>query len=205
MGIGKNLMGNAINYLNSKNIQNIFLDGVRKAVPLYQKMGFQHLCRSLRFFGQVPALDSKNVSPITRTDMPEIIALDQQVFGSDRSFFLERRLKNYPDLCLKLVHQNKIQAFLFGRYGIGGWITIGPWISFIPPSESMILLNSFQQRICNQPFALGILETNKPVIQLLIQEGLMPDPDSSYRMRLGNQFNPGDDLRCFAIGSPAKG
>ena len=205
MGIGKSLMENAINYLKANNTQNIFLDGVRKAVPLYQKMGFQHLCRSLRFFGQVSPRDSNNVSLITRTDLPEIIELDQQVFGSDRSFFLERRLRNYPDLCLKLLHQNRIQAYLFARSGTGGWITLGPWISFIPPSESMVLLNSFQHQIGNQPFALGLLETNKPVIQLLIQEGLMPDPDSSYRMRLGNQFNPGDDPRCFAIGSPAKG
>ena len=32
MGIGKSLMENAINYLDAKDIQNIFLDGVRKAV-----------------------------------------------------------------------------------------------------------------------------------------------------------------------------
>ena len=137
--------------------------------------------------------------------MAEIIALDQQIFGSDRSFFLKARLKNYPDLCLKLVHQNKIQAYLFGRFGIGGWITVGPWISLINVMESIILLNSFQKRIGNQPFAIGLLETNKSVIQLLIEQGLMPDPESSFRMRLGHQFNPGDDPRCFAIGSPAKG
>jgi ribosomal protein S18 acetylase RimI-like enzyme len=205
MGIGKFLMRTAISYINSNKIENIFLDGVRKAVPLYQALGFRHLCRSLRFFGQISAFDSNYVSQITMADLPEISALDHQVFGSDRRFFLESRLKKYSDICLKLVKNNEIQSYLFARYGVGGWITVGPWVSRLQPSDSMILLNSFQNLIGNQPFGLGLLETNNSVIQLLIQEGLMPNPDHSFRMRLGQMGNPGDNPGCFAIGSPAKG
>ncbi len=205
LGIGRLLMNHAIEYLNSMNIHNIFLDGVKKAIPLYERLGFRHLCRSLRMFGQVPALADDHVLPISRDDMQEIVSLDTNIFGSDRSFYLNYRLTNYPDLCLKYVKNNNIQAYIFGRYGSGGWITVGPWISLLPPSEGIKLLNSFQNVVGNQPFSLGVLENNTAVIQNLVLEGMMPNPDSSYRMRLGDQFNPDNDSRCFAIGSPAKG
>jgi len=205
IGVGRKLMETAIHHLAKKNITDVYLDGVKKAVPLYERLGFQQIERSLRFFGQVQALHSTKVHPITENEFPEIAALDTLSFQGDRTFFLKSRLTHYPHLCYYLENNGKIISYLFGREGRGGWTTVGPWVSTAPVEDSVVLLQHFQNQIGNQPFSIGVLERKKAVIQRLVYEGLIPQPDPPTRMGFTDQLNPGAASACFAIGSPAKG
>lgn len=204
-GIGESLMMVGIQFLKNKVIHSIFLDGVLKAIPLYERLGFIPICRSLRLFGQIEARESKDVSLISKEDMEEIRLIDRSVFGDNRSYFLERRLQNYPDLCWKLKRNNQIQSYLFSRRGNGGWITVGPWVSLTSAKESMPLLSAFQSVIGNQPFSIGVLETNKQIVQTLVMRGMQPNPDPPVRMVLGYDSGLGQNQGNLAIGSPAKG
>jgi len=204
-GIGTALMQKAIHFLQVKNVQNIYLDGVVNVVPLYKKLGFHEICRSLRLFGEIVPSISSSVSEISEQDLQEILSIDRICFNEDRSYFLAKRFINYPHLCLKLSINHSIQAYLFGREGNGGWITVGPIVSLIGANDTILLLKSFQERIGYQPFSIGVLEKQKELIFQLIQCGLKPNPDPPIRMVLGIEHNNFEDQRCIAIGSPAKG
>jgi len=204
-GIGTALMKKAINFLQVKNVQNIFLDGVVNAVPLYMKLGFQEICRSLRLFGEIEPSISSSVSEISEQDLREILNIDRICFNEDRSYFLIKRFINYPHLCLKLMINHSIQAYLFGREGNGGWISVGPVVSLGKANDTILLLKYFQERIGYQPFSIGVLENQKEMIFQLIQCGLKPIPDPPMRMILGIERKNFEDQRCNAIGSPAKG
>lgn len=204
-GIGKALMQRAIQFLQFKNVQNIYLDGVINAIPLYKKLGFQEICRSLRLFGEIEPSINPSVSEINEHDFPEILNIDRNCFNEDRSYFLIKRFTNYPHLCLKFSINQSIQAYLFGREGNGGWISVGPIVSLSGVSGTIMLLKTFQERIGYQPFSIGVLEKQKELIFQLIQCGLKPNPEPPMRMVLGIERNNFEDQRCNAIGSPAKG
>ncbi len=205
VGVGRQLMDSAIDYLKNKDIEAIYLDAVLKAVPLYESLGFRTITRSLRFFGQVQALPTQDVLPITPKELPAILEMDQQVFGENRSFFLQQRIQNYPLLNYYLKNDQGIQSYLFARQGRGGWITLGPWVSLLPPIESLPLLLHFQHQIGNQPFSMGVLASNLPAVQMIAGNGLMPQPDPPVRMGLHIEENVGGANQNYAIGSPAKG
>ncbi|MBW6473542.1 MAG: GNAT family N-acetyltransferase [Anaerolineaceae bacterium] len=204
-GIGRALMQAAVQYLQNKQIHAIFLDGVQKAIPLYKELGFISICRSLRFFGQIQAEESPDVRTMNAEDLQEVIQLDTQTFGDDRSFFLNKRWQNYPDLTLVWRQNKQIAGYLFGRVGLGGWVTAGPWVNLIDQSADLTLLSHFQAKIGNQPFSIGILENRKSIIPQIVMAGLQPRSDPPTRMSLGIGSNFGDNDHCFAIGSPAKG
>ena len=204
-GIGRALMHAAIQYLQNKNLSGIFLDGVQKAIPLYEDLGFKPICRSLRFFGQIPAEEFPDVLPMSAEDLPEILHLDKQFFGEDRSFFLQKRWQNYPELALVWKTNHQISGYLFGRFGMGGWVTAGPWVCLNDPSAGLTLLSHFQAKIGNQPFSIGVLENRKSIIPQIVMAGMQPRSDPPTRMILGMSNNPGDNDQCCAIGSPAKG
>jgi ribosomal protein S18 acetylase RimI-like enzyme len=204
-GIGRLLMEKAIQFLQTKSIKTIFLDGVQKAIPLYESLGFDTICRSLRFFGEIEPKESPEIRNLNNEDLENICILDQNVFGDDRSFFLRQRFTNYPELSLVHMKYGKIQAYLFGRVGNGGWVTAGPWVNFNTPNEQLSILSHFQSTIGNQPFSIGVLENRKSIIKELSLNGMHPRNDPPTRMILGEGKNLGDNQFCFAIGSPAKG
>jgi predicted N-acetyltransferase YhbS len=204
-GIGRVLMQHAIDYLHHQKMETIFLDGVQKAIPLYLDLGFRSICRSLRFFGQIDPQENHEIRNIEQDDLQRIFEVDREQFGDDRSFFLKKRIENYPNLALVWKKNKKILAYLFARIGVGGWVTVGPWVNFIDHVDQMVILAHLQAKIGNQPFSIGVLENRSLIIHQLVMHGMNPQPDPPSRMILGHGMNPGDNDYCLAIGSPAKG
>jgi ribosomal protein S18 acetylase RimI-like enzyme len=204
-GVGKALMETCISYLSAKNLAIIFLDGVQKAVPLYQDLGFEPLYRSLRLFGQIEAQESLDISQMTSHDLEEIFILDHTLFGDDRSFFLRKRLENYPELAFVKKSDGKIQSYIFGRVGRAGWVTAGPWGTITENENHLLMISHFQSKIGNQPFSIGILEPRTSVIKELVLAGMHPRKDPPIRMKLGSGPDLNNHNLSLAIGSPAKG
>lgn len=205
-GVGKALMESSLRYLKTKIIDTVFLDGVQKAVPLYQSLGFTPQYRSLRFFGQIQAQESTSVRQISKSDLEEIFSLDNLLFGDDRSFFLRKRFENYPELAFINEVDGRIESYIFGRVGRAGWVSVGPWGIRTEEENQLPLLSHFQSKIGNQPFSIGILEPRTSIIkQLILTAGMQPRKDPPIRMKFGLGIDLGDHERCLAIGSPAKG
>ena len=204
-GIGRILMQSAIEYLQKRNIEMVFIDGVQKAIPFYLTLGFRPICRSLRFFGQIDPQENPEIKNISADDLQMIYEVDRDCFGDDRSFFLKKRFENFPDVAFIWKENKKILAYLFARIGVGGWVTVGPWVHLIENSDKLTMLRHFQAKIGNQPFSIGILENRNEIIQQMVMNGMNPQSDPPSRMILGQGRNLGDNEYCLAIGSPAKG
>jgi ribosomal protein S18 acetylase RimI-like enzyme len=204
MGIGAVLLNHAVAYLQKSGARSVYLDGVPKAVPLYQRNGFRVVCRSLRFSGSLPAVSHPEVSLLQPADLPDVLALDRREFGADRSFFLKRRWELYPELCRVLVENEKIAGFILGRRG-EGWVSAGPWVVERDARYPLHLLESLSGAVKDDYFSVGILECNQAAIELVRSNGFVERPDCPLRMVLGESDQLGKSPQCYAVGSAAKG
>ena len=159
-GIGSALLNHAVTYLQQRGARTIYLDGVVKAVDLYQRNGFRKICCSLRFSGKVDGKSHPQVRPMLEKDLPVVFDLDQRYFGADRSFFLTRRWKLFPELSKVLVEDDRVTGFILGRWG-EGWMVAGPWVVEAGVRYPQWLLEA--QAVVNgdQMFSIGVLESTR--------------------------------------------
>ncbi len=203
-GIGAALIKYSVDYLHQRGAQTIYLDGVVKAVPLYERNGFRKICRSLRFSGRLAGKQHDEVRPMQAGDLPEVNDLDQQTFGAERSFFLTRRLKIHPELARVLVYDGKIAGFILGRKG-EGWLAAGPWVMAECAKYPVKLLDTFACETGGVSINLGVLECNQPAVELIRSLGFAERVDSPWRMACGPLSGLGMSSQCYAVGSAAKG
>jgi ribosomal protein S18 acetylase RimI-like enzyme len=206
-GIGAALLNHGVRYLKAGGAQTVYLDGVLKAVALYERNGFRKVCRSLRFSSQdsqLQARHSRRVRLLLPADLPAVCAIDRLAFGADRSFFLANRQALYPELCQALVEDGQVTGFLLGRRG-EKWAAAGPWVVSPQASHPLDLLESFAAGLGGQPFSLGVLACNQPLVEQLRALGFSERPDSPWRMALGARDDLGASPLCLAVGGAAKG
>jgi len=203
-GIGGQLLEQAIAHLRQRRASAIFLDGVLKAVPLYERSGFRKLCRSWRFNGSIPSAAHPGTRPMRAADLEAVAALDRAAFGADRSFFLERHLALYPDLCLVQEDQGEMQGFIMGRRA-GESVSAGPWVAAPCAPHPASLLESLACQAGATTLKFGLLGSNPEALASVEPYGLVENPASPWRMVLGDPGLPGEPSQIYAIGSPAKG
>jgi GNAT superfamily N-acetyltransferase len=203
-GVGRRLLDRAVGYLQARGAQSIYLDGVPAAVSLYERAGFRKVCRSLRFIGTVPGREHPGVCPMRPEHLPEVGRLDRQAFGAGRGFFLARRLAFYPERCYVLEQAGEMAGFIMGRQG-GEYVPVGPWLVRPGVAHPERLLESLAAGIGGRELAFGVLETNRPAVQMARALGLDEVQASPWRMALGPATDLGASPELYAIGSAAKG
>ena len=202
--IGSGLLNHSIDYLRSSGAESIYLDADHKAVSLYESENFVHVCKSLRFTGRIDGKPDFNVHPISQDDLPEIFKIDIALFGSDRTYFLERKYKLFPNLCKVYKQNGVIKGYVFAKNS-NGVISVGPW-TIIDPSInplSMLEVISYEQGKIN--FRIGILDSNKKGVSLLRSLIKLTEGKPCIRMQLGDNFPLGFGESFYGIGSAAKG
>lgn len=207
-GLGSQLFAHAVAYLQQRGAENILLDGVLAATPIYARAGFRGVCRSLRFSGSLPGQAHPQVRPMRASDLPAVFALDRQAFAADRSFFLQRRLENNPGLCLVYEQGGSIAGFIQGRRSdnpSGPGLTAGPWVVSQAAENPLDLLDSLQACAQGAVLRVGVLESNAQAVALLERSGFTARADSPLHMLLGSDAALGQSPQCYAIGSSAKG
>jgi len=203
-GIGRQLMEHAIGYLQARGCRSMYLDGDTPAVPLYERLGFRVVCRSLRFLGTLQGETSEGVRMMTPTDLETVCAIDRSAFGADRSFFIKRRLKLFPQLCLIQTGENQITGFIMGQPG-NGVVAVGPWFVGDGLTDPRGLLHMLAHHCGGQKLRMGVLESNAPAAALMRSLRTFEETESSWRMVLGPDIGPGGSPRLYAVGTPAKG
>jgi ribosomal protein S18 acetylase RimI-like enzyme len=203
-GIGHKLLEHAVNYLTTSGASSVYLDGVPAAVPLYERIGFRKVCRSLRFAGRIQGKPSPLMRQMQLKDLAVVLEIDRRAFGADRGFFLRRRLTLYPELC-RVVNKNRnVAGFALGRRG-QGLVSIGPLVGEQAGVNPAMLLEDIALYAGAVDLRLGILETNTVAVKTAKSLGFAELPNPPWRMVLGSSSNLGASNQCFAIGSPAKG
>ena len=205
LGLGAALLDEGVRRLQARGARTIYLDGVLKAVGLYERHGFRKLSRSWRFSGRLPASPQPQIFPMQSHHLPAVFALDRQAFGADRSFFLGRRWSLFPELAWVLLEDDgQLAGCILGRRG-PGWLSAGPWVVLPHVPAPQRLLLSLAQAAGATPLSLGVLDLNQPACTLLGSLGFTPRPDSPWRMALGPDSSLGASSLCYAVGSAAKG
>ncbi|NTU76006.1 MAG: GNAT family N-acetyltransferase [Anaerolineaceae bacterium] len=210
-GIGAALMTAAINNLQARGLRSIYLDGVLKAVPLYERLGFRKVCRSWRFSGQLAGVDHPHVRPMQPEDLPAVLAVDAAAWGDDRSFFLRQRYQRFPRLCKVMFEERRLAGYIMGRGIIGqgdagGWVGAGPWAMACPEYDSLpLLVELAAEAKPGDLFTCGVLDSNPQAVQAMEALGLQTRDTSPWRMLLGEDIGLGASPLCWAVGSAAKG
>jgi GNAT superfamily N-acetyltransferase len=203
-GIGACLLNHGVHLLRENGAESVYLDGVVKAVELYERNGFRKVCRSWRFSGTPAGEPHQSVRRMTHADLPQLSALDRGQFGADRSFFIQYRLELFPHLCHVMLENGNVVGYVVGRNG-NDWVSAGPWVVSESVNEPEALLNALALEAGKRPITLGILDANRRACELVHALGFEAQTDSPWRMALGDRIDLGTSPGCYAVGSSAAG
>ncbi len=203
-GVGAALMRGAIERLTRDGAGTIRLDGVQKAIPLYERLGFKGEYWSLRYTGIASKAPHHSIEPMRREDLEQVAKLDRRFFGLDRSQKLKRVQHDFPDLCFKASKESEIHGFIMAKPGVSN-VRVGPWIcdpkrpEFVEP-----LLNALSSKVDGHKLWIGIPEGNRASVKIIEVKGFTQMP-SSLRMSYGAHKKVEDVSGIFSVGAPDKG
>ncbi len=203
-GVGAALMKRAIERLTSEGANMIRLDGVQKAIPLYERLGFKGEYWSLRFNGVAVKAPHRGVEPMMRENLEQVAKLDKRFFGLDRGQKLRRVQHDFPDLCFKASKGGEVRGFIMAKPSASN-VRVGPWIcdpKFSDMAEP--LLNALTSKVERQKMWVGVPEFNKASVKIVEGKGYARMP-ASLRMCYGACKRVEDVSGIYGIGAPDKG
>ncbi len=150
-GLGKQLMGAALDWLVAAGVCQVELDATVQGRPLYTRLGFVatvvswHLMaplRNLRADGLVTDPDQVRIEPLDAATIERVAQLDRDAFGGDRRGLLALMLglsESYGWMATD--ESSSPRGYLIVRppeHGRPGW-RIGPWIAQSPSVAAALL------------------------------------------------------------------
>jgi len=195
---GRLLMKHAMEYLLNRGAKSIFLDGVPKAVSLYERLGFKKVAKSLRFESSFRGKETQHTRLMTEEDFQKIIMLDSLQFGEERYGFLRMRFSKHPELSYVLEFDDELRGFIMGRYNKQGALRIGPWVmdSHIPEAEELLMAIASESSV--DLSKIGVLETNTNALDIIKRHGFK-ETSFSWRMLYGNETKATLSNHLYAI------
>lgn len=204
LNLGPPLFDRALSYPRSRGCRSVSLDAVPKAAAFYETRGFRTVSLSRRFRGRMAPGRGAGLWPMGYGDLPKVLAIDLRAFGADRSFFLRRRLDQYPDLAWIRLEEGRIVGYIFGRRR-EGFCWAGPCWSADAGRHAVCLLRGFAIGAGNADIQVGVLDINTWAVALMRQLGFEEKREPSRRMVLGEGDPVGLEPDLLAIGTAGKG
>ncbi|MHA1492581.1 MAG: GNAT family N-acetyltransferase [Candidatus Thorarchaeota archaeon] len=200
---GKILMEIAMKHLLDSGTKSILLDGVPKAVSLYERLGFRKIAKSLRLEAELTGRNTQHSRPMTERDLEEIATFDSQHFGSQRDYFLRMRFSTFQEFGRVIEVDDKIQGFIMGSRS-GSSVRIGPWVMNTQDEFAEQLLLEFAGMVEGNTLKIGVLENNVQALKLLDRYDFK-EKSYSWRMLYGEDTEVTLSNHLYAIFSPARG
>ncbi|MCJ7818030.1 MAG: GNAT family N-acetyltransferase [Candidatus Thorarchaeota archaeon] len=200
---GRTLMKIAMKHLLDSGTKSLLLDGVPKAVSLYEQLGFRKIAKSLRLASVLTGQRSEYVRQMIPDDIDRISVSDTSHFGGDRKKFLQMRFSSFPEYCKILEIDEEIQGFIMGRSGSTS-IRVGPWVmnNHSPKSEDLLL--ALAESASGNTLKIGMLESNNEALKILKKYGFR-ETSYSWRMLYGENTEATQSDHLYAICCPARG
>jgi predicted GNAT family N-acyltransferase len=204
-GAGKMLLEYIINSL--KHVQSVKLDATPAGEPLYQKLGFieeykifRMTCDALSHSSEIVA--HKELLTINRNNITEVIKLDRNIFGADRSYLLLNLLTENPGRAFYLKKNNSLEGYIFGREG-SRFNYIGPVCAITEDTARQLILKALES-LNNQSIAIDILEDKTDMINWLETIGFIRQRHFVRMYLTGNPY-PGRVNDQYLISGPEYG
>lgn len=200
---GKYLMEFAMKYLLDNGTNSLLLDGVPKALSIYEKLGFRKIAKSLRLEAILTGSETKYTRQMTESDLSKIDVLDSRYFGGSREEFLRMRFVANPGLSKVIEIDGDLQGFIMGSYRRDS-VRIGPMVIDDHSISAEHLLAELSGRSEETIHKIGVLETNIHALKLLKQYGFK-ETSYSWRMVYGRDTEATLSNHLYAIGGPDRG
>ena len=203
-GIGQRLMREALAYLGDR--ATIRLDATPAGHPVYRKLDFVDEYGLLRMEVSADARPVCIRDPATRLmvedDLPQVLNMDDAVFGADRSLLLRGLFHGAPDYARICVRDGRMTGYMFGRHGFR-FEHLGPVIAEDRRSADLLV----QACLCDQrtaPFILDASQGDADWLQCLQSLGFK-EQRPFLRMYRGKNPYPGIPGKQYAILGPEFG
>ena len=200
---GKYLMEFAMKYLLDNGTNSLLVDGVPKALSLYEKLGFRKIAKSLRLEAILTGSETKYTRQMTESDLSKIDVLDSRYFGGSREEFLRMRFVANPGLSKVIEIDGDLQGFIMGSHRRNS-VRIGPMVVDGHSRSAEHLLAELSGKSEETIHKIGVLETNIHALKLLKQYGFK-ETSYSWRMVYGRDTEATLSNHLYAIGGPDRG
>jgi GNAT superfamily N-acetyltransferase len=192
-GVGRRLMRHVVSTMGTTPLT---LHATPSGHPLYEKIGFKVSGRAEMLLGRfTPGQPLSRVATraATAEDLPEIIRLDEAVFGADRTHIVTR-LPAFTDRLLVAEERGRITGYAGAWPNMDTWV-VGPLIA--EDTETAKALVTALAASTDRPLRTDIDVRHKELLTWLKGHGLASIAYNSV-MTYGIAELPGDWARRFA-------
>lgn len=135
--VGRSLLEECLGCLDSMGIRSVLVFSTAQGRSLYESCGFRPTRRVVSY-GISDAPHGRRHVPVCPNllpeDLDEVCAVDEEVFGDDRTIVLEDLYNGHPGFCFKTEEAGRISGYVFVRSTPIG-LDIGPWVSLTGSPE----------------------------------------------------------------------
>lgn len=169
--VGHSLLKSAIGYMSDRGMDSTLLYATDEGVGLYSQHGFvarkEVSCIHVAVGGDREARTPTTCSLIVRRDLPEIIEMDSQIFGDDRTKLIEILYDDFPKNAFKIQRDGRILGFSFGRPTSAGF-DLGPWVcSSGSQRDAEDLFNATVLSMGDGTVFLGVFPDNPLAVEIV--------------------------------------
>lgn len=208
-GIGTQLLNRAIEYLDAVGVVTIKLDATPNGQPLYEKLGFvteYEIDRwALSSHSQPLKPDSTSVLQISESGelkevlkLDEILKVDRDAFGADRSALLRTLHCDAPEFTAALYHEGSLAGYTLGRHGSLA-DHLGPWMARDEAAAHQ-LLAAFLTRSTREMIFVDCLKSSPFASRLLQSAGFEFSRPLTRMFRGANTFAGRPERFCAILG-----
>jgi len=195
-GIGAALLEQAIQYLDTQNIACMKLDATPLGKPLYRKLGFVSEYEIERWMLKRPA--NKKTTQVKAAEIQEVLPLDREIFGADRSQLLRSLAEEAPEFTLAPRRDTGIAGYTFGRRGALA-DQLGPWMS-TNEDVAAELLDEFLRRSGRELLFVDCMLNNPWAAPLVKERGFEFSRPLTRMFRGTNNYPGRPELLCATLG-----
>ena len=202
-GIGTRLLHQAIEYLDGLGIATIKLDATPDGKPIYEKLGFVTEYEIerwvLRAHARPPKHDSFPDLRLGESPSPEeILAVDRDAFGADRSALLQSLYRTAPEFNAAHYLGESLDGYTLGRRGSRA-DQMGPLMARSEAAAQQ-LLAAFLARSARETIFVDCMKANPFAARLLQSEGFEFSRPLTRMFRGANEFPGRPGLFCGILG-----
>jgi GNAT superfamily N-acetyltransferase len=201
-GIGGQLLQESLRIL--KNEKVVKLDATKAGREVYLKLGFvdEYLLSRMHWSAATTSvLPLSTARPLDQSDLPQLLALDREIFGAARNAVIEWIWEGAPQYAFVVEERNQIRGYCFGRRG-HLFTHLGPVIAM--DYKCAVQLASAALRHCSGPVIIDAPPHTSAWIKWLSSIGFV-EQRQLIRMYRGSDAGLGVPEKQFAILGPEFG
>lgn len=195
-GLGTALLERAIRYLDSRRVPCMKLDATPQGKPLYEKFGFLSEYDIERWM--LKRRPDGSAAGKASVEIEDVLRLDREIFGADRSELLRSLTEAAPDFSLVAREKVGVAGYTLGRRGSRA-DHLGPWMARTE-DVAAILLDEFQRRSRRDLVFVDCMQRNPWAVPLVKARGFEFSRPLTRMFRGTNRYAGRPELLCAVLG-----